>query len=104
MRAKLRWGYAIPYLVTGYLNQRPRTAMKFMEETPGTDIVKFYDGFPQASQLITDREVDMTSSSVTRMVLIQQQGVVDVEFSAGIENEGASSSFQAGGVAFVRII
>jgi len=38
-------------------------------------IVKFYDGFPQASQLITDKEVDMTSSSVTRMVLLQQQGV-----------------------------
>ena len=43
MRAKLGWGYAIPYLVTGYLNQHPRTAMKFMEETDGTDIVKFYD-------------------------------------------------------------
>jgi len=38
-------------------------------------VVKFYEGFPQASQLITDREVDLTSSSVTRMVLIQQQGV-----------------------------
>ncbi len=43
MREKLRWGYAIPYMVTGHLNQHPRTAMKFMEETPGTDIVKFYD-------------------------------------------------------------
>jgi len=43
MRAKLRWGYAIPYLVTGYLNQHPRTAMKFMEETDGTDVVKFFD-------------------------------------------------------------
>ena len=43
MRAKLRWGYAIPYMVTGYLNQHPRAAMQFMEETDGTDIVKFYD-------------------------------------------------------------
>jgi 4-hydroxy 2-oxovalerate aldolase len=43
MRAKLRWGYAIPYMVTGHLNQHPRTAMKFMEETDGTDIVSFYD-------------------------------------------------------------
>lgn len=43
MRAKLRWGYAIPYMVTGYLNQHPRTAMKFMEESDGKNIVKFYD-------------------------------------------------------------
>jgi 4-hydroxy 2-oxovalerate aldolase len=43
MRAKLRWGFAIPYMVTGYLNQHPRTAMKFMEETDGVDVVKFYD-------------------------------------------------------------
>jgi 4-hydroxy 2-oxovalerate aldolase len=43
MREKLGWGFAIPYLVTGYLNQHPRTAMKFMEETDGHDILKFYD-------------------------------------------------------------
>jgi 4-hydroxy 2-oxovalerate aldolase len=43
MREKLRWGFAIPYMVTGYLNQHPRTAMKFMEQTDGKDIVKFYD-------------------------------------------------------------
>jgi 4-hydroxy 2-oxovalerate aldolase len=42
-REKLRWGYAIPYMVTGYLNRHPRTAMKFMEETDGKDIIKFYD-------------------------------------------------------------
>jgi 4-hydroxy 2-oxovalerate aldolase len=43
MREKLRWGFAIPYMITGYLNQHPRTAMKFMEATDGKDIVKFYD-------------------------------------------------------------
>lgn len=43
LRAKLRWGFAAPYMITGHLNQHPRTAMKFMEETDGTDIVKFYD-------------------------------------------------------------
>jgi 4-hydroxy 2-oxovalerate aldolase len=43
MREKLRWGFAIPYMVTGHLNQHPRAAMKFMEETDGRDIVKFYD-------------------------------------------------------------
>jgi 4-hydroxy 2-oxovalerate aldolase len=43
MRDKLRWGYAIPYMVTGYLNQHPRTAMEFMEKTDGKDIVTFFD-------------------------------------------------------------
>jgi 4-hydroxy 2-oxovalerate aldolase len=43
MREKLRWGFGIPYMVTGHLNQHPRTAMKFMEETDGRDILKFYD-------------------------------------------------------------
>jgi 4-hydroxy 2-oxovalerate aldolase len=43
MREQLRWGYAIPYMVTGYLNQHPRTAMEFMEQTDGKNIVEFYD-------------------------------------------------------------
>ena len=43
MRAKLRWGFAIPYMVTGYLNQHPKAAMEFMEKTDGTEMVKFYD-------------------------------------------------------------
>jgi 4-hydroxy 2-oxovalerate aldolase len=43
MREKLRWGYAIPYMVTGYLNQHPRTAMEFMEQTDGKNIVQFFD-------------------------------------------------------------
>ena len=43
MREKLRWGFAIPYMLTGYLNQHPRTAMKFMEEDDFRNIVKFYD-------------------------------------------------------------
>ena len=43
MREELRWGFAIPYMLTGYLNQHPRTAMKFMEGDGYRDIVKFYD-------------------------------------------------------------
>jgi putative spermidine/putrescine transport system substrate-binding protein len=37
-------------------------------------VVKFFEGFPQAAQLIADKEVDMAASSVTRMVIIQQKG------------------------------
>lgn len=46
MRAKLLWGFDLPYLLTGYLNQHPRTAIKFKEaELTGEkgDILRFYD-------------------------------------------------------------
>jgi 4-hydroxy 2-oxovalerate aldolase len=46
MRAKLLWGYDLPYLLTGMLNQHPRTAIKFKEaeltQKKG-DILEFYD-------------------------------------------------------------
>jgi 4-hydroxy 2-oxovalerate aldolase len=43
LRAKLRWGYSIPYMISGILNRHPREAIKFMESGAGDDIVKFYD-------------------------------------------------------------
>jgi 4-hydroxy 2-oxovalerate aldolase len=46
MRAKLLWGYDLPYLLTGILNQHPRAAIKFKEaELKGVkgDILEFYD-------------------------------------------------------------
>jgi 4-hydroxy 2-oxovalerate aldolase len=43
MRAKLMWGFDLPYMLTGFLNQHPRAAIKFKEaKTPG-DIVDFYN-------------------------------------------------------------
>jgi 4-hydroxy 2-oxovalerate aldolase len=42
LRAKLNWGFDIPYLVTGQLNQHPRSAMAFMDKKR-TDYVAFYD-------------------------------------------------------------
>ncbi len=46
MRQKLLWGYDLPYLLTGWLNQHPRTAIRFKEaELKGEkgDILRFYD-------------------------------------------------------------
>jgi len=43
MREELRWGFAIPYMLTGSFNQHPRTAMAHMEGDDFRDIVKFYD-------------------------------------------------------------
>ncbi|MBM4046702.1 MAG: nucleoid-structuring protein H-NS, partial [Planctomycetes bacterium] len=43
MREKLRWGYDIPYMITGQLNQHPRAAMAFMEGDDYKNILKFFD-------------------------------------------------------------
>lgn len=43
LRSKLRWGFAIPYMVTGCLNRHPKAAMDFMEGDDYEKIVKFYD-------------------------------------------------------------
>jgi 4-hydroxy 2-oxovalerate aldolase len=46
LRSKLLWGYDLPYLLTGMLNQHPRTAIKFKEaELTGkkADILEYYD-------------------------------------------------------------
>ena len=43
LREKLLWGFDLPYMLTGLLNQHPRAAIKFKgSEKPG-DIVKFFD-------------------------------------------------------------
>ncbi len=43
LRKDFFWGYSIPYMITGILNQHPRDAIKFMESGKAEDIVKFYD-------------------------------------------------------------
>lgn len=43
LREELRWGFDISYMVTGQLNQHPRSAMKFMAGNDRKNIVKFYD-------------------------------------------------------------
>ena len=43
MREKLRWGFAIPYMITGYLNRHPKAAMEFMEGEGFREVTKFYD-------------------------------------------------------------
>ena len=44
MREKLCWGFDIPYMITGQLNQHPRSAIKFMaDENNRKNIVDFFD-------------------------------------------------------------
>jgi 4-hydroxy 2-oxovalerate aldolase len=42
LRAKLGWGFDLPYMMTGLLNRHPRSAMKF-NASKDRDVVKFYD-------------------------------------------------------------
>ena len=43
LRDALRWGYDIPYMVSGQLNRHPRDAMAFNSGEDRTNIVQFYD-------------------------------------------------------------
>lgn len=45
LRQELKWGFDIPYMITGQLNQHPRPAMKLMAESenPQSHVVEFYD-------------------------------------------------------------
>jgi 4-hydroxy 2-oxovalerate aldolase len=43
LRSKLMWGFDLPYMLTGFLNQHPRSAIKFKESKSQGDIVDFYN-------------------------------------------------------------
>lgn len=43
MKAKVEWGYHIPYMITGILNEHPRSGMKAMSAEKLPDLRKFYE-------------------------------------------------------------
>ncbi|MBM3333331.1 nucleoid-structuring protein H-NS, partial [Candidatus Sumerlaeota bacterium] len=43
MASKMEWGYSIPYMITGWLNEHPRAAIKMREGDNPDDYVTFYD-------------------------------------------------------------
>ncbi len=43
LRKKMDWGYSIPYMLTGQLNQHPRAAIKWRSGETPDDVVAFYD-------------------------------------------------------------
>jgi 4-hydroxy 2-oxovalerate aldolase len=47
LRSKLLWGFDIPYMITGLLNQHPRAAMEFNSGENRGDIVKFFDSMTE---------------------------------------------------------
>lgn len=43
LNKEIEWGYIIPYMITGMLNEHPRTAIAFRKTHEKDDFVKFYD-------------------------------------------------------------
>ena len=43
LQDEIEWGYHIPYMLTGILNQHPLAAMKRMKTGQKDDFVEFYD-------------------------------------------------------------
>lgn len=43
LHKELRWGYEIPYAITGMLNKHPRAAMAFMKGVHGSSFSEFYE-------------------------------------------------------------
>lgn len=43
LRETVEWGYSIPYMITGQLNQHPRSAIKMRASEHPEDFVGFYD-------------------------------------------------------------
>lgn len=48
---KIDWGYYIPYMVTGTLNQHPRTAMAHMESDQKNKVTQFFDQLTSATDM-----------------------------------------------------
>jgi 4-hydroxy 2-oxovalerate aldolase len=43
LREKIEWGYIIPYMITGMLNEHPRIAIAHRNSKDKDDFVKFWD-------------------------------------------------------------
>ncbi|MBN1670141.1 MAG: aldolase catalytic domain-containing protein [Kiritimatiellae bacterium] len=43
LRQSMNWGFQVPYMLTGQLNQHPRAAMKFLDAEDNDDFLAFYD-------------------------------------------------------------
>jgi 4-hydroxy 2-oxovalerate aldolase len=43
LRAKIEWGYIIPYMISGMLNEHPRTAIAWRTQHNKDDFTGFFD-------------------------------------------------------------
>lgn len=50
MKVELRWGYEIPYAITGLLNKHPRAALAYMKGAHGDSFREFYDKLQESEE------------------------------------------------------
>ena len=50
MREELGWGFSVPYMLTGFMNRHPRSAIAWNDSPQKDDLVAFYD------KIIVDEE------------------------------------------------
>jgi 4-hydroxy 2-oxovalerate aldolase len=43
LRDRIDWGYSVPYMITGQMNEHPRAAIKLRESEQKNDFVNFFD-------------------------------------------------------------
>ncbi len=43
LRESIDWGYSVPYMITGQMNEHPRSAIKVRESDQKNEFLKFYD-------------------------------------------------------------
>ena len=51
MQQKIPWGYHIPYLITGMMNEHPKSAMAWMDSDERYNFVKFYNQMTESYAL-----------------------------------------------------
>lgn len=51
LQHKIPWGYHIPYLITGMLNEHPKSAMQWMDSDERYNFVKFYNSMTESYAL-----------------------------------------------------
>lgn len=51
MQKDITWGYHIPYLITGAMNEHPRSALKWMDSDKKDNFLEFYNQMLDAAEL-----------------------------------------------------
>ncbi|MDD5571755.1 MAG: aldolase catalytic domain-containing protein [Bacteroidales bacterium] len=51
MKKDISWGYQVPYLITGMMNEHPRRAIEWMDSKRKNEYVEFYLGMTEGSLL-----------------------------------------------------
>jgi 4-hydroxy 2-oxovalerate aldolase len=51
LKAETEWGYHIPYLITGVLNEHPRSGIKVMSSKKLPNLRRFYEDLKDGTPL-----------------------------------------------------